>query len=202
MKTHIMPEELLQLVSPRLLLRPLKEDDVDLVVELVTDPEMMEYAGGPATSERIRTEMRSFTQRGADGSIGVWCICNAETQESIGTIALLPLPVEVKDTEWELVRSGEIPEREIEIGYFLRKDEWGQGFASEAISRILEFAFSNSCLEEIVAVIDPKNRASQNVLERAGFSNEGDRSAYKKTSLGFRVTKLDWLKRSQENKKI
>ena len=50
-----MPEELLQLVSPRLLLRPLKEDDVDLVVELVTDPEMMEYAGGPATSERIRT---------------------------------------------------------------------------------------------------------------------------------------------------
>ena len=55
---------------------------------------------------------------------------------------------------------------------------------------------------DIVAVIDPKNRASQNVLERAGFSNEGDRSAYKKTSLGFRVTKLDWLKRSQENKKI
>ena len=76
-----MPEELLQLVSPRLLLRPLNEDDVDLVVELVTDPEMMEYAGGPATSERIRTEMRSFTQRGADGSIGVWCICNAETQQ-------------------------------------------------------------------------------------------------------------------------
>ena len=197
----ILPEEFLQLMSPRLLLRPLEEDDVDLVVKLVTDPEMMEYAGGPATSERIRSEMKSFTQRGADGSIGVWCICNAETQESIGTIALLPLPVKVKDTEWELVRSGEMPERDIEIGYFLSKNEWGQGFASEAVSRILEFAFSIACLEEIVAVIDPQNRASRNVLERTGFSKEGDRSAYKKTSLGFRITKLDWLKLSRADKK-
>ena len=190
---RILQNQNLELVSARLFLRPLRESDVDLVLELFTDPEMMEYAGGPVKSERIRTEMAASVQRGADGSIGVWCICKAQTKEPIGTIALLPLPVEAKDTEWELVCTGEMPEGDIEIGYFLRKDEWGQGYVSEAVSRVLEFAFSVACLEEIVAVIDPRNTASRKVLERTGFLSEGDRRAYRETCPGFRIAKSDWL---------
>ena len=190
---RILQNQNLELVSARLFLRPLRESDVDLVLELFTDPEMMEYAGGPVKSERIRTEMAASVQRGADGSIGVWCICKAQTKEPIGTIALLPLPVEAKDTEWELVCTGEMPEGDIEIGYFLRKDEWGQGYVSEAVSRVLEFAFSVACLEEIVAVIDPRNTASRKVLARTGFLSEGDRRAYRETCPGFRIAKSDWL---------
>ena len=63
---EILPDQSLQLVSARLFLRPLLENDVDLVLELFTDPEMMEYAGGPVKSERIRTEMAVSVQRGAD----------------------------------------------------------------------------------------------------------------------------------------
>tara|TARA_B100001142_G_scaffold90989_1_gene92849 strand:+ start:469 stop:1056 length:588 start_codon:yes stop_codon:yes gene_type:complete len=190
---RILQNQNLELVSARLFLRPLRESDVDLVLELFTDPEMMEYAGGPVKSERIRTEMAASVQRGADGSIGVWCICKAQTKEPIGTIALLPLPVEAEDTEWELVCTGEMPEGDIEIGYFLRKGEWGQGYVSEAVSRVLEFAFSVACLEEIVAVIDPRNTASRKVLERTGFLSEGDRRAYRETCPGFRIAKSDWL---------
>ena len=190
---RILQNQNLELVSARLFLRPLRESDVDLVLELFTDPEMMEYAGGPVKSERIRTEMAASVQRGADGSIGVWCICKAQTKDPIGTIALLPLPVEAEDTEWELVCTGEMPEGDIEIGYFLRKDEWGQGYVSEAVSRVLEFAFSVACLEEIVAVIDPRNTASRKVLERTGFLSEGDRRAYRETCPGFRIAKSDWL---------
>ena len=190
---RILQNQNLELVSARLFLRPLRESDVDLVLELFTDPEMMEYAGGPVKSERIRTEMAASVQRGADGSIGVWCICKAQTKEPIGTIALLPLPVEAEDTEWELVCTGEMPEGDIEIGYFLRKDEWGQGYVSEAVSRVLEFAFSVACLEEIVAVIDPRNTASRKVLGRTGFLSEGDRRAYRETCPGFRIAKSDWL---------
>jgi len=190
---QILPDQSLRLVSARLFLRPLQETDVDLVLELFTDPEIMEYAGGPVKSERIRTEMAASVQRGADGSIGVWCICRGDTKEPIGTIALLPLPVEAEDTEWELVRTGEMPDGDIEIGYFLRKDEWGQGYVSEAVSRVLEFAFSVASLEEIVAVIDPRNIASRKVLERTGFLSEGDRRAYRETCLGFRILKSGWL---------
>ena len=190
---EILPDQSLQLVSARLFLRPLLENDVDLVLELFTDPEIMEYAGGPVKSERIRAEMAASVQRGADGSIGVWCICKAQTKEPIGTIALLPLPVEAEDTEWELVRTGEMPDGDIEIGYFLRKEEWRQGYISEAVSRVLEFAFSVASLEEIVAVIDPRNTASRKVLERTGFLSEGDRRAYRETYPGFRLSKPNWL---------
>ena len=190
---QILPDQSLQLVSARLFLRPLLENDVDLVLELFTDPEIMEYAGGPVKSERIRSEIAASVQRGADGSIGVWCICKAQTKAPIGTIALLPLPVEAEDTEWELVRTGEMPDGDIEIGYFLRKEEWRQGYISEAVSRVLEFAFSVASLEEIVAVIDPRNTASRKVLERTGFLSEGDRRAYRETCPGFRLSKSGWL---------
>jgi len=190
---QILPDQSLQLVSARLFLRPLHETDVDLVLELFTDPEIMEYAGGPVKSERIRTEMAASVRRGADGSIGVWCICRGDTKEPIGTIALLPLPVEAEDTEWELVRTGEVPEGDIEIGYFLRKSEWGQGYVSEAVKRLLEFAFSVASLDEIVAVIDPRNTASRKVLAHTGFLSEGDRRAYRETCPGFRISKADWL---------
>ena len=187
-----LPGQSLILSSPRLHLRPLQESDVDLVLELFTDPEVMEYAGGLVESEKIWTEMASSIRRGADGSIGVWCICKAQTKEPIGTIALLPLPVEVEDTDWKLVRMGEIPDGDIEIGYFLRKSEWRQGYVSEAVSCLLEFAFSVTDYEEIVAVIDPRNRASRRVLERAGFASTGDRRAYRETCPGFRISKSDW----------
>jgi len=88
---------------------------------------------------------------------------------------------------------GEVPEGDIEIGYFLRKSEWGQGYVSEAVKRLLEFAFSVTSLEEIVAVIDPRNTASRRVLERAGFVSTGNRRAYRETCPGFRISKSDWL---------
>ena len=187
-----LPGQSLILSSPRLHLRPLQESDVDLVLELFTDPEVMEYAGGLVRSEKIQTEMASSIRRGADGSIGVWCICKAQTKEPIGTIALLPLPVELEDTDWKLVRMGEMPEGDIEIGYFLRKCEWRQGYGSEAVSCLLEFAFSLSGYKEIVAVIDPRNTASRRVLERVGFVSTGDRRAYRETCPGFQITKTDW----------
>ena len=193
-RMRILPDDSLQLSSARLFLRPLRENDVDLVLELFTDPGIMEYAGGPVGSDKIRTEMAASVQRGADEAIGVWSICKAQPKEPIGTIVLLPLPVEAEDTEWELVRTGETPEGDIEIGYFLRKDEWGQGYVSEAVSRVLEFAFSVASLEEIVAVIDPRNMASRKVLERNGFLSDGDRRAYRETCPGFRITKTDWTK--------
>ena len=187
----VLPGPSLILSSPRLHLRPLQESDVDLVLELFTDPEVMEYAGGPVKDEKIRAEMASYTRRGGDGSIGIWCICKVDTKEAIGSIALLPLPIEADDTEWESVRMGEIPDGDIEIGYFLRKSEWGQGYVSEAVSCLLDFAFTGSGHEEIVAVIDPRNTASRRVLERAGFVSTGNRRAYRETCPGFRISKSD-----------
>lgn len=63
--------------------------------------------------------------------------------------------------------------REAEVGYTLRRDHWGQGYASEAAKAIVLFGFATLGLHRIYATTSPLNVASQRVLERLGFTYEG-----------------------------
>ena len=76
--------------------------------------------------------MKTWVRRGGDGSIGVWCIKDRQSQAKLGTGALLPMPIEEDDTDWDLVVPGQLPDAEIEIGYFLKPSAWGIGIATEA----------------------------------------------------------------------
>ena len=137
----------------------------------------------------VREEMPTWTRRGAEGYLGVWLIADRESSEKYGSVALLPMPVHQDDTDWDSVRPGHVPDADIEIGYFLKRPAWGRGIATEACQRILEFAFSETPLEEVIAVIDDDNDASRNVLEKAGFIYQGRRIAYNEEAPWFRVTR-------------
>jgi RimJ/RimL family protein N-acetyltransferase len=52
----------------------------------------------------------------------------------------------------------------------------------------LRFAFEDSPLEEVVAVIDPENKSSRRVLEKIGFFSTGTRRAYGEKLPGFSIT--------------
>ncbi len=62
---------------------------------------------------------------------------------------------------------------EYEIGYCLRRDAWGQGFAEEAIRALIAFGFQNVHAHRIYGLIDPENERSIRLLERIGFRREG-----------------------------
>ena len=183
----------LELTTKRLVLRPLSIHDVDLVSEMFTDEQVMTYAGGVVPEEKIIKNMRLYTRRGGDGCVGVWCICNRITGERLGTVALLPLPTDRDDTDWELLVDGQLPDDEIELGYFLKPAAWGTGYATEAVERMLRFVFEDSPLEEVVAVIDHGNKSSRRVLEKSGFLNTGIRHAYGEDLPGFWIARKDWL---------
>jgi len=53
--------------SERLSLTPLQAPDVDLVIEMFTDPEVLRFAGGAMQEHEIRREMPNWTKRGGDG---------------------------------------------------------------------------------------------------------------------------------------
>ena len=89
----------------------------------------------------------------------MWCICDRANGEALGIIELLPLPIDQDDTDWEQLIEDQLPDGEIEIGYFLRRPAWGKGFATEAAERLLRFAFEDTSLKEVVAVIDPENKS-------------------------------------------
>jgi RimJ/RimL family protein N-acetyltransferase len=178
----------LQLTTKRLTLRPLLMSDAGLVIEMFTDHQIMKYAGGPISEEKITEEMALYIRRGGKGCVGVWCICDRANGEALGSIALLPLPIDQDDTDWEQLLENQLPDGEIEIGYFLKRAAWGKGYATEAAERLLRFAFEDSPLEEVVAVIDPKNKSSRRVLEKIGFLSTGTRRAYGQKLPGFSIT--------------
>ena len=179
----------LELETERLRITPISEDDVDITTEIFTDPVVTEYAMDTMSEAAVRREMPTWTRRGAEGYLGVWLIADRESGEKYGTVALLPLPVEEEDTDWGLVRPGFVPDADIEVGYFLKRPVWGRGYATEACRRILEFAFTDAPLVEVIACIDDDNDASRNVLEKAGFVYQGRRTAYAEDVPWFRVTR-------------
>lgn len=66
-----------------------------------------------------------------------------------------------------LVHPNDQPEAEVK--YALREDCWGQGLATEAVAAMLAYGQRAFGLSYIIATVDPDNRPSQHVLDKAGM---------------------------------
>lgn len=182
----------LELLTDRLLLRPLRLDDVDLAIEMFTDPEVVRYVGGATAVEEIRAEMNNSVKRCGGGCIGIWCVVDRLTSEKLGTGVLLPMPVEEDDSTWDLVEGPDLPDSEIEVGYILKRSVWGKGYTTEICTRLLAFAFEETPLPVVVACIDDDNVNSRRVLYKCGLQDDGRRLAYGEQSLCFSITREQW----------
>jgi len=65
------------------------------------------------------------------------------------------------------------PNNWMEIGYHLVRGERGKGYGTEAIQIMVDYLFLSRDILRIQAVTNVKNKASQRVLEKAGFKKEG-----------------------------
>lgn len=86
-----------------------------------------------------------------------------------------------------------------DFGYWIRKDQWGKGFATEASLAILNFGFEKLGLNRIWATAAPENKASLRVLEKVGLQYEGVlrqdvyiRGKYR-DSVMMSILKSEWL---------
>ena len=61
---------------------------------------------------------------------------------------------------------------EIEIGWWLARNSWGRGLATEAAREAIKFGFKRAGLERIVAIARQEHRASLHVMEKLGMSFE------------------------------
>ena len=62
----------------------------------------------------------------------------------------------------------------VEIAWRLRKEFWGQGYATEAARASLDFAFSELALDEVVAFTAVINQRSQLLMARIGMTDTQD----------------------------
>src|SRR5690606_39641068 len=68
-----------------------------------------------------------------------------------------------------------------EIGFELSKEQWGKGIAAEAVEAIIRHGFQQMNFQRIEALIEPRNLASQKLVERLGFVREGLLRSYEYT---------------------
>ncbi len=101
---------------------------------------------------------------------------------------LPPLPVDLDDTDWSLVQGDALPDAEVEIGYVYKRSARGQGYATEAGARLLQFAFEASPITDIVAGKDAENHASGHMLTKCGMTPVGMIHAYTEGLPGYRLS--------------
>jgi RimJ/RimL family protein N-acetyltransferase len=178
--------------TDRLQFDPLSLDDLDLTVEQFGDPEIVKHvADRTYTEAELIEELPLYIRRAGDGCIGIWRLTEKATGDKIGTAILLPMPIEKDDTDWGLLDGGDISDGDIEVDYILKRSAWGKGFATEACTRMLRFAFEATPLDVVVACTATDNTASQHVLTKCGMKLLGTIRAYQEDTPAFASRKMN-----------
>jgi RimJ/RimL family protein N-acetyltransferase len=105
--------------------------------------------------EAVEMIERNLTRLETDSRFGSWAVVDRSSGVPVGSVILKPLP----DGEGEV---------EVEIGWQLHPDSWGNGFASEAAGAVLERGFADG-LPEVWAVMYLDNHRSALVCRRIGM---------------------------------
>lgn len=164
--------------TERLFLRKLQDYDVDEIFNIRSDAEMMRYIRKPQTERNESLGwIEMISAKWDTEKIGFCGIIEKETKDFIGWCGL-----------WKLVETGEI-----EIGYAVKKEFRGKGYATEAASRILQYGFGDLNLEKIVAVASSENHASQNVMKRIGMKYAGVGIFYDNELVQYAISREDFF---------
>ena len=141
------------LETKRLLLRPFTSADRQAFYQIVSNPENLAFIFPVKTSqEEAENLMVEMFMR---APLGKWAIVAKETRQLIGAISFEKLNEQT---------------RQAELGYFLHRDHWGQGLATEAVRTISFLGHYELGLTDISIIVHLENIASQKVAEKAGFS--------------------------------
>jgi ribosomal-protein-alanine N-acetyltransferase len=141
----------------RLLLRKPREADAPLIFAgYARDPEVVRYLMFRPHRELRESEeaVQRFIDNWEGGRAFNWLIFQRDSRQLIGAISARR-------------------EQGIAVGYCLARPFWGQGYMSEALAGVVEWAFTDPAVFRIWAVCDLENENSARLLERNGFQREG-----------------------------
>jgi len=165
--------------SERLIFREFTLDDLPMLIEQRSDPDVNKYLGGTklqnpeALAKRIRFYMSCYESHGFGMCAMIW----KPTGEMIGSAGLQPLD----GTD------------DIEVGYSLVKEFWGKGIGTEAARAWLEHGFRDHGLDRIVAIAVPENIASRRIMEKLGMHYEKTEFHYDAECAFYSISKDEFL---------
>jgi RimJ/RimL family protein N-acetyltransferase len=142
--------------TPRLILREFSPDDVDALARVLSDTETMRFYPAPLDCTGVENWIARNRRRYANNGHGLWAMVLKANGELIGDCGLT-----IQDVDGA---------NEIEIGYHVRRDLWGQGLATEAARACRDFGFARLPVDRLVSIIRPENLPSRRVAEKNGMT--------------------------------
>jgi len=140
--------------TSRLGLRLLEKEDITYLYPLESDPQVKQFFPDGArdrakTEDMIKRCISAFEEHG----LPCFLLFDLESDEFIGRVG------------FGLTETGDT-----EVGYVLHKKFWGKGYASEAVTVLLEYAREHIDVDFIIAYADTGNIGSTRVMEKCGMT--------------------------------
>jgi [ribosomal protein S5]-alanine N-acetyltransferase len=147
----------LPIETERLILRPFEpERDADQMLEVYGDPAVMRFIPEDVYCglDAVRATLERYAREQESRGFSFWAVVERDGGDVIGDAGF-----------GVFAQTGDI-----ELGYTLRRDRWGRGYAPEAARACLEAGLAHLDVARIVAVVDAENLRSARVAERIGMA--------------------------------
>ncbi len=150
--------------TERLRLRDWNDGDVEPFIRHTNTPAVMRWLGGPLPPKEQRRIIRERIMRWQrERGFTFWIVERKADAELLGFCG-----IKIGDSEGSPIVG------EYEIGWRLREDAWGHGYAREAAAASLDHAFDRLGADQVVAVTFTQNRSSWGLMERLGMRRRQD----------------------------
>lgn len=144
--------------TPRLQLRDWKATDLEPFSRLNADKEVMTYFPKTLSTEETTVFYESIVSEFKECGFGLYAVEVKENKEFIGFIGLHRPTFEADFTPC------------IEIGWRLKKEAWGKGYATEGAKACLQYGFNQLGLVDVYSFTAEVNHPSKNVMIKSGMS--------------------------------
>jgi len=157
--------------TERLILRTWMHSDVDAAARLLADPDVTRFLPGGVRDRAVAV---------------AWIDAAIEEQDREG-FAVWPMILKAGGGVIGWCGLHRMADGQIEVEWALERAAWGHGYATEAARAVLDYARDNAHVRGIIALVDPRNRASVAVVQRLGLRFDRVVRAYKRELLRYLV---------------
>lgn len=149
---------MIYLETSRLRLRDWEETDLEPFSRLNADEEVMKYFTKTLSTEETNTFYQSIISEFKECGFGLYAVEIKENKEFIGFIGFHRATFEADFTPC------------VEIGWRLKKEAWGKGYATEGAAACLQFGFTELGFRDVYSFTADINKPSKNVMRKIGMN--------------------------------
>jgi RimJ/RimL family protein N-acetyltransferase len=144
-------------LTNRLRLRPLRMDDLDLLIPLQRDPVVMRFIlGGARSEDQTRAELQEYVASWENERYGMWAVFDRADNVFLGIVGLV----------WR----DDIGAVTLRIA--LGKESQGRGLGGEAIQAAIDWSFTTLGLRHLIGIVQSANDACRKMVNRLGMTLE------------------------------